>query len=191
MPSNKLGLRRDQLLKISSDPDVIRQIEKLFKAVNDLSRDWCFLTLSTSQTVNLTGNNHIQWDVIQKSGTFDVYKDDLSTPSDWGSDTGQDLGIVELKAKKTYKIKSGVGFSASSPGYVNYICYDRTNSVNRGILAQAIAPSYSSNDTITPFSFAKITPTADIKIETRIISQANVTSIGYAYCMIEQIKNED
>lgn len=32
----KLGLRRDQLESISSDPDTIRQFEKLFKTVDDL-----------------------------------------------------------------------------------------------------------------------------------------------------------
>lgn len=155
---------------------------------------WAFLTMSADQNSNVAAGDHIEFDTIQKSGTFDVYQDDLSTEGDWDTDTGQDLGIIELKAGKTYKLMGAARLTYTADGYGEIYFYDRTNSTEKGIRGINYTLNSSTASTSNIVAIAVITPSTDIKVEIRFSPNMNdVSSADHnrTWALIEQIRDED
>ncbi len=159
---------------------------------------WAFLTLSADQTHNISANDHVQFDVMQKSGTFDTYDDDAMTKNDWSiegaADTdNQDLGIIELQTGKTYKLATSLYMAGSNTGAIVYQFYDKTNSTNLGIDSYKAAYASTSNAIGQGIAFAVVTPSVAMKVEVRLTSSTNRTSISGSrtWCMIQQIRDED
>lgn len=162
---------------------------------NELDKRWAFLTLSANQSSNLNVGDHVEFDTIQKSGTFDLYKDDLITPAAWDTDTGQDLGIIELKEGKTYKLTADLLVTfTGDPAYIQARWYDRTNSNSFGVRLEIMPASYTGNHISPKPAFGIITPSSDIKIELQIETVSNINVVGgnlYSCAMIEQIRDKD
>lgn len=126
-----------------------------------------YLTLSTYQNANLSSNEHVQWDTINKSGDFDTYEEDLTTPITWaGSQApGQDLGIVELKSGKTYHLRSILRVRHTAADS-QILCkwYDLTNAVILGQAGLGLSANSTNDEGYADCAEAIVTPSTDIKV---------------------------
>jgi hypothetical protein len=182
----------------TSDQPILPNIQGLSNRItsledfNDAQQQWAMLRLSVNQTTNLLVNDHIQFDTLQKSGDFVPYQDDLSTIANWDVDSGQDLGIVQLKFGNTYKFISINGATGTN-GYIGLGVYDRTNSQYISLKDRNDATIIDAELALPKSVLGVYTPNTDIKIELRIHAISGVTTI-YAEntgFLIEQIRNED
>jgi hypothetical protein len=145
---------------------------------------WASLTLSASQTTNFGVNDHIEFDTIEKSGTFDL-----------SIGAGQADGLLTLEAGKTYELLlsgSLVSFSGAG-GYLDLQWYDVTGAVGLGTRCQLVALTSLSDQSEASTVRAIFTPSIQSQVELRILGVADTDSLNAAYisASITQIRDVD
>ena len=130
-------------------------------------------SMSANQTNSFSVGSHVEWD-IKNSGS-------LASPT---TGTGQEKGIITLKAGKTYKITTCLTANfLDSNGCLYYRVYDRTHSQYLGFAGLALPASSPQHASPTEDMLCIVTPETDIDIDIRFETIAGTMTlvIGYTY----------
>ncbi len=142
-----------------------------------IAKSIALITLSASQTSNLSTGSHVEFDTIEQEGTTS----DISL----ATGSGQSDGIITLSGNKKYELECSLtmNFSGSLYGVVRF--YDRTNStyigtdvnwysINRNSSRNANLPVYAIIDASS----------ADVSFDVRISATNTITEFTGGKCVI-------
>ena len=143
------------------------------------SKSFLGASMQTSQTTNITTNDHIKFDTLSGSYGGDI-SFDLSTTYT-NTNNVESKGRFTLKASKTYRLVGKIEYAtfSTSTGVLEYAWYNADTGTKVGNISNLASLSSTGNDIRVGYSEAIVSPIVNTRYELRITGVTNVTAIGF------------
>ena len=143
------------------------------------SKSFLGASMQTSQTSNITINDHIKFDTLSGSYGGDITFDSLTAYTN--TNNVASIGRFTLKASKTYRLVGKVEYTtfSASTGVLEYAWYNADTGTKVGNISNLASLSSTGNDIRSGYSEAIVSPIVNTRYELRITGATNVTAIGF------------